>query len=59
MFHIFQQSENKKINWNLIPCKGTDYRFRIIVFIFHLFLNVEPIIPFSGRLILIKKISYY
>ena len=28
---------------------------RTIVFIFHFFLKVEPIIPSSGRLILIKK----
>ena len=28
---------------------------RTIVFIFHFFLNIEPIIPSSGRLILITK----
>ena len=28
---------------------------RTIVFIFHFFLKAEPIIPSSGRLILIKK----
>ena len=35
---------------------GTDYQFRKNqYFIFHFFLKVEPIIPFSGRLIFIKK----
>ena len=32
---------------------------RTIVFIFHFFLTVEPIIPSSGRLILVKSILYY
>ena len=32
---------------------------RTIVFVFQFFVNMEPIIPSSGRLILIKNLCYY
>ena len=58
MLHIFLQSKNKIIKWNVIPLEWEPIidLERTIAFIFHFFLNVEPIVPSKGRLIIIKNV---